>query len=85
MKPFFASTRGKTASPALTTCAAARSASPLSRAVWAASEAGTVARIDPRTDEVTAVPVGGAPRALDGGAGAVWVSVSELTRAPPGA
>ena len=44
-------------------------------AVWAASEAGTVSRIDPRTDEVTTIAVGGAPRRVDEGAGAVWVSV----------
>ncbi len=44
-------------------------------AVWAASEAGTVSRIDPRTDEVTTIAVGGAPRSVDEGAGAVWVSV----------
>jgi streptogramin lyase len=43
--------------------------------VWATSGAGTVARIDPRTDEVSAVPVGGTPRTVDVGAGAVWVSV----------
>jgi serine/threonine protein kinase len=43
--------------------------------VWAAGEAGTVARIDPRTNEVSAVPVGGTPRTVDVGAGAVWVSV----------
>jgi serine/threonine protein kinase len=45
-------------------------------AVWAPSEGGTVARIDPRTDEVTSIPVGGTPRALDVGAGGVWVSVN---------
>jgi len=44
-------------------------------AVWATNEAGTVARIDPRTGEVAATPVGGSPRGLDVGAGAVWVSV----------
>jgi serine/threonine protein kinase len=44
-------------------------------AVWAASEAGTVARVDPRTDQVVAIPVGGTPRTVDVGAGAVWVSV----------
>jgi serine/threonine protein kinase len=44
-------------------------------AVWTANEAGTVARIDPRTGEVAAAPVGGTPRRLDVGAGAVWVSV----------
>jgi serine/threonine protein kinase len=44
-------------------------------AVWAASEAGTVVRIDPSTDEVSAVLVGGTPRTVDVGAGAVWVSV----------
>jgi serine/threonine protein kinase len=44
-------------------------------AVWATNEAGTVARIDSRTGEVAAAPVGGTPRGLDVGAGAVWVSV----------
>jgi DNA-binding beta-propeller fold protein YncE len=44
-------------------------------AVWATNEAGTVARIDPRTGEVASTPVGGSPRGLDVGAGAVWVSV----------
>jgi serine/threonine protein kinase len=44
-------------------------------AVWATNEAGTVARIDARTGEVAATPVGGSPRGLDAGAGAVWVSV----------
>jgi serine/threonine protein kinase len=43
-------------------------------AVWTANEAGTVARIDPRTNEVAPTPVGGTPRGLDVGAGAVWVS-----------
>jgi streptogramin lyase len=44
-------------------------------AVWTANEAGTVARIDPRSGDVAATPVGGTPRRLDVGAGAVWVSV----------
>jgi streptogramin lyase len=44
-------------------------------AVWATNELGTVARIDARTGEVAATPVGGSPRGLDVGAGAVWVSV----------
>ncbi len=44
--------------------------------VWAASEAGTLARIDPRTDGIAVVPVGGAPRGVDVGAGAVWTSVN---------
>jgi serine/threonine protein kinase len=45
-------------------------------AVWAASDDGTVARIDPETDDVAIVQVGGAPRTLDvEGAGPVWVSV----------
>jgi Protein kinase domain len=44
-------------------------------AVWAASDDGTVVRIDPQTDDVTAVRVGGAPRVVDVGAGEVWVSV----------
>jgi DNA-binding beta-propeller fold protein YncE len=45
-------------------------------AVWAASDDGTVARIDPETDDVAVVQVGGAPRTLDlEGAGGVWVSI----------
>jgi serine/threonine protein kinase len=44
--------------------------------IWAATEAGTIARIDPLTDEVTSVPVGGLPRSVAFGATAVWVSVS---------
>jgi hypothetical protein len=44
-------------------------------AVWASSEDGTVARIDPESDDVANVVVGGAPRGLDVAAGAVWVSV----------
>ena len=43
-------------------------------AVWAASDDGTVARIDPETDDVAIVTVGGAPRSLDVES-AVWVSV----------
>jgi len=44
-------------------------------AVWAASDNGTVVRIDPETNDVTIVRVGGAPRVVDVGAGEVWVSV----------
>ena len=44
-------------------------------AVWVASDDGTVARIDPETDEVMIVDVGGAPRGVDVAGGAVWVSV----------
>ena len=44
-------------------------------AVWAASDDGTLARIDPRTDDVTVSEIGGAPRSLDVGASEVWVSV----------
>jgi serine/threonine protein kinase len=44
-------------------------------AVWAASDDGTVVRIDPTTHEVTASGVGGAPRVVDVEAGEVWVSV----------
>jgi len=44
-------------------------------AVWAASDNGTVVRIDPETDDVTIVRVGGAPRVVAFGAGQVWVSV----------
>jgi serine/threonine protein kinase len=43
--------------------------------VWAASDDGTVARIDPETDEIALVEVGGAPRSVDVNAGDVWVSV----------
>ncbi len=43
--------------------------------VWVASDDGTVARIDPETDGVAVVEVGGAPRSVDVGTGAVWVSV----------
>jgi hypothetical protein len=43
--------------------------------VWVASEDGTVARIDPETNEVAVVDVGSAPRSVGVGAGAVWVSV----------
>jgi DNA-binding beta-propeller fold protein YncE len=45
-------------------------------AVWATIEAGTLARIDADTDDVTAVPVGGVPRTVDVGAGKVWFSVN---------
>ena len=44
-------------------------------AVWATSEDGSVARIDPETDAVDTIPVGGAPRGVALGAGSVWVSV----------
>jgi hypothetical protein len=44
-------------------------------ALWVASDDGTVARIDPETDEVAVVDVGGSPRGVDIGGGAVWVSV----------
>jgi len=44
-------------------------------AVWAASDDGTVIRIDPESDDVTTARVGGAPRVVDVGAGKVWVSV----------
>jgi streptogramin lyase len=44
-------------------------------AVWVASDDGSVVRIDPETDEVTAIHVGAAPRVVDVGAGEVWVSV----------
>jgi DNA-binding beta-propeller fold protein YncE len=43
--------------------------------VWVASDDGTVARIDPETNQVAVVDVGGAPRSVDIAAGAVWVSV----------
>ena len=44
-------------------------------AVWSASDEGIVARIDPETDEVTEIRVGGAPRMVATGRGTVWVSV----------
>jgi streptogramin lyase len=44
-------------------------------AVWATSEDGAVARIDPVRDDVQLIAIGGAPRSLDAGRGAVWVSV----------
>ena len=44
-------------------------------AVWVASDDGTVARIDPETDGVSVVDVGGAPRSVDVGPDTVWVSV----------
>jgi Protein kinase domain len=43
--------------------------------VWVASDDGTVARIDPETDVVDVLDVGGAPRSLDVDGGTVWVSV----------
>jgi hypothetical protein len=43
--------------------------------VWAASDDGTVVRIDPETNVVASVVVGGAPRVVDVGAAEVWVSV----------
>jgi serine/threonine protein kinase len=43
--------------------------------VWVASDDGTVARIDPDTDDVTVVEVGSAARSVDVSAGGVWVSV----------
>jgi serine/threonine-protein kinase len=44
--------------------------------VWAASEEGAVARIDLRADDITGIPIGGAPRAVALGAATVWVSVN---------
>jgi streptogramin lyase len=44
-------------------------------AVWAASDNGTVARIDPRRGDVDLIRVGGAPRVVDVRGRAVWVSV----------
>ena len=44
-------------------------------AVWAASDDGTVVSIDPATNVVTSISVGGAPRVVDVGAAKVWVSV----------
>jgi outer membrane protein assembly factor BamB len=44
-------------------------------AVWAASDDGTVLRIDPKTGATERIHVGGAPIAVAVGAGRVWVSV----------
>ena len=44
-------------------------------AAWATSDDGAVARIDPAANGVELIAVGGAPRSLDVGGKAVWVSV----------
>jgi streptogramin lyase len=44
-------------------------------AVWAPSDTGIVARIDPRTDEVESIAIGGAPRNVAFAPGGVWISV----------
>jgi streptogramin lyase len=44
-------------------------------AAWAPGDDGTVARIDPRSNDVEVIRVGGAPRSLDVGRREVWVSV----------
>jgi hypothetical protein len=44
-------------------------------AVWATSDDGTVVRIDPKTDDVTSVGIGAAPRVIDVASAEVWVSV----------
>lgn len=44
-------------------------------AVWATSDSGHVVRIEPRTHDVSSFPVGGAPRGIDYGAAALWISV----------
>jgi hypothetical protein len=45
-------------------------------AAWATSDPGTVARVDPVTHAVSTIRVGGSPRTVTLGAGAVWVSVN---------
>lgn len=44
-------------------------------AAWAASDDGTVARIDPLGQRIEVIDVGGAPRSLDVAGRSVWVSV----------
>jgi DNA-binding beta-propeller fold protein YncE len=44
-------------------------------AAWAASDDGTVARIDPLGERVEVIDIGGAPRSLDVADRSVWVSV----------
>ena len=44
-------------------------------AVWVATDTGKLARIDARTDVVTSLALGGAPRSVSLGARGVWVSV----------
>jgi streptogramin lyase len=44
-------------------------------AAWAASDDGTVARIDPLGERIEVIDVGGAPRSLDVADRSVWVSV----------
>lgn len=46
-----------------------------SGAAWAASDDGTVARVDPASHRVELVDVGGAPRSVDVEGGTVWVTV----------
>ena len=59
-----------------TTSAAGRSASAVgSAAVWVAVDDGAAARIDPDTHDVVSTNVGGAPRGVGIGGGAVWLSV----------
>jgi DNA-binding beta-propeller fold protein YncE len=43
--------------------------------VWVASDAGNVARIDPKSGEVKSLGLGGVPRSVSFGAGGVWISV----------
>jgi len=44
-------------------------------AIWVAdTEAGTVTRVDPNTELLTPIPVGGRPSAIALGAGGVWVA-----------
>src|SRR6266545_2245106 len=44
-------------------------------ALWAASDDGSVARIDPRSDTVESITIGGAPRNVGFAPGGIWVSV----------
>ena len=44
-------------------------------AVWAPSDEGNLARIDPKRNDVEEISIGGAPRSVDVHRNAVWVSV----------
>ena len=47
------------------------------QAVWVACGDGTVVRLDPATDRAgPAIPVGGLPRGIAAGEGAVWVTLN---------
>jgi hypothetical protein len=43
--------------------------------VWAASDDGSVVRIDPSTSKTEQISVGGAPTGIAFGGGLVWTSV----------